>query len=163
MVTAPSQRGILTLMFDLYSFQHRLGVRLLGWSVPSMLIGGGLLFTGLPLLHGIGVQALIWGAIDAALAVSGIVGAVRGSRAYPDETGTIRKTMRLRRILRINTYLDVLYVAIGIALPLLFGADAFLLGNGIGVVIQGLFLFVFDLVHAQRLPATPPPWYDPTP
>jgi hypothetical protein len=64
-----------------------------------------------------------------------------------------REARNLRRILLINTGLDVLYVTGGIALALTLGADnPFWRGNGWGVVVQGGFLFAFDLFHALCAP-----------
>ncbi|MBN1978402.1 MAG: hypothetical protein JW918_13475 [Anaerolineae bacterium] len=64
-----------------------------------------------------------------------------------------REARNLRRILLINTGLDVLYVAGGVALALTLGADnPFWRGNGWSIVVQGGFLFCFDLLHALGVP-----------
>lgn len=152
---------MLLVVEDIVRVQHRVSVRLLAWSVPSVVLGGIALLLPAPLLQGIGLQALIWGAIDAALAAAGLVAAARRRRSYPDEQQQVRDTLRLRRTLLVNAGLDVLYIAGGSAMIVLLRADPFLLGNGIGVVIQGTFLLFFDLIHGLRLPAQPPTWYSP--
>ncbi len=56
----------------LWDFQAVLSRRLLLWSAFSVLIGGALLLVGTPFWRGFGVQALLWGAIDAAIAAFGL-------------------------------------------------------------------------------------------
>lgn len=128
-----------------------------------MVAGGVALLTSVPLIEGIGLQALIWGAVDALIAVAGIIGARRKRDRYPDETRAVRETLRLRRVLVINGVLDHLYLAAGIAIAVIFRPDAFLVGNGVGIVIQAVFLLFFDLIHAAQLPARPPAWYSAQP
>ncbi|HAX70778.1 MAG TPA: hypothetical protein DCY14_14295 [Anaerolineae bacterium] len=65
---------------------------------------------------------------------------------------TPKEIANLKRILLINTALDVLYVAGGIALILTFGAaNPEWRGHGWGIIVQGGFLFFFDLFHALKL------------
>ena len=60
-----------------------------------------------------------------------------------------KESAKLKRILLINTGLDVLYVTSGIALILTLGAnDIGWQGHGWGIIVQGGFLFFFDLYHA---------------
>ncbi|PWH12138.1 MAG: hypothetical protein DDG60_14705 [Anaerolineae bacterium] len=59
---------------------------------------------------------------------------------------------RLAKILWLNTGLDVLYVAAGVALIVTLGrSNLFWRGGGWGIIIQGGFLFFFDVVHAWQL------------
>jgi hypothetical protein len=92
------------------------------------------------------VQAIVWGAIDAALAWFGRRGARdKISRGAKDDP---RQARRFRTILLINAGLDVGYVAGGWAL--LRGARGRdeRTGMGLGIIIQGLFLLVYDSVLA---------------
>jgi len=58
-------------------------------------------------------------------------------------------------LLWINTALDVLYVAGGLILALAFGSRGMdWQGHGWGIVVQGAFLFLFDLIHAQSVPVS---------
>ena len=67
----------------------------------------------------------------------------------------LREERNLRRLLLINTGLDVLYVAGGVALALTLGAsNPTWRGHGWGIVVQGAFLFAFDLIHVRRVPRT---------
>ncbi|MBD3195111.1 MAG: hypothetical protein GF317_08660 [Candidatus Lokiarchaeota archaeon] len=90
------------------------------------------------LLRGILLQAFFWGLID------GLIGLFTYLRKKAFNLEKIKK------ILLINTYLDVVYVIIGIVL-ILIGFNLFLTGNGYGIIIQGLFLFVVDLLHYRHI------------
>ena len=128
------------------------------WSGLSVGAGVVLFLAGVPFWSGFGVQAAAWGTIDAAIALFG-GGAARRRRASmtdPLDDALLRREGRnLRRLLLINTGLDVLYVAGGVALALTFGAgDPTWRGHGWGIVVQGAFLFAFDLFHARQVPWT---------
>ena len=124
-----------------------------------MVIGGTLLLLGTPFWRGFGVQALLWGAIDAAIAAFGLRNTARQraaakQRAAAHDAASIeREARKLWRLLWINTGLDVLYIGGGILLALTAGReDLFLRGAGWGIVVQGSFLFLFDLIHARSVP-----------
>lgn len=140
-------------------FQRTLANRLLLWAGLNVVAGLGLLGSPDPFWRGLGVQALAWGAINAAIALIGRRAARQGrQRGGAGSQGEERAARSLRRLLWINTGLDVLYVAGGLALALVRGpGSAFLLGTGWGIVIQGAFLFLFDLVHALGVPQREPP------
>lgn len=137
--------------------------RLLWWSGFSLALGIGGIQTPWPLIQGIALQALIWGAVDAVIALVGVHGARSRSDRYPDHQREVTEALRLRKTLLVNGYLDILYLAVGSAVIILFYREMFPLGNGIGVVIQAIFLLVFDFGHARRLPSAPPSWYSPHP
>ena len=128
-----------------------------------MAVGALCLLTPWPAVQGFGLQALIWGTIDSIIALTALYTVYRRSRRYPDEYRDIAETARIRRLLRMNGRLDIVYVLGGIAIIALCRADPFFVGNGVGIVIQGSFLLLFDRSHASRLPSQEPPWYDPTP
>lgn len=122
-------------------------IRLLAWGAASVVAGTALLVLvavrrgaagGSPLLTSFAVQCAAWGAID--LAIAGF--AWRGL-APRDVTGATK----LDRLLWLNTGLDVGYVAVGVALAVAgwqLGRRLGLVGAGLGVVVQGLALFVLD-------------------
>jgi len=144
-----------TFSVDIWEFQDTLTRRLSWWSIGSLLAGAGMLFPGDAFWRGLGVQFLAWGAIDLAIAVFGSLGTRRRqAKLTPAELLSTQSKERasLAKILWINTGLDVLYVAGGLALALTLGAgDPFWRGGGWGIVIQGGFLFFFDLFHALKL------------
>jgi hypothetical protein len=146
----------------IWDFQLALTRRLWLWSALSVAAGIALVLAGDAFWRGFGLQAMVWGVIDAAIAWLGATSARRRRAAAPGGTEAARAEARkLRRLLWINTGLDVLYVAGGLILVATLGAqDPFAAGNGWGIALQGGFLFVFDLLHARATPmgdGPPPP------
>jgi hypothetical protein len=117
---------------------RRLGIALIAWSIVSIIVGIVLLLVPSSLIQGIGLQALLWGVIDALIA---LVGVLRNKEMSADKAA---------RFLRINVFLDVGYMVVGVLLMVFLWMDAFILGNGIGIIIQGAFLFVLDLYFYRR-------------
>ena len=140
----------------IWTLQARISRHLLAWSALSIAVGAVLLFA-VPFWRGVGVQGLVWGVIDAAIAGFGLV-QLRRKRGQPDADSaeiSIREARSLRRTLLINAGLDVLYVVGGVVLLTDLAAE-FARGNGVGIIIQGSFLLVFDTFYAlqvQRLGA----------
>lgn len=129
-------------------FQRLLAARLLIWSGVSVVAGGWLLLLGGAWLQGMGVQAVVWGVVDAAVALFALRSLGGQAARDPD-----MEAARLRRILQWNTALDGLYIAAGVLIVLMPGSsDAFWAGTGWGVIVQGGFLFCFDLIHVLRIP-----------
>ena len=73
---------------------RQLGMALIAWSITSIVIGIVLLLAPISVLHGIGLQALLWGIIDAVIAV---VGVFRNQEQSADKAA---------RFLRITPLLD---------------------------------------------------------
>ncbi len=138
----------------LWDFQDLLARRLLLWSALSITAGLLLLAFGDTFWRGFGIQAAAWGVIDAAIAYFGQRSAARQRAASRGDREVIgRAAAKLRRLLWINTGLDVLYVAGGVLLVNTLGrTDLFAAGNGWGVILQGGFLLIFDLLHALIVP-----------
>lgn len=117
--------------------------RLMRWGAASVIVGGALAVA--PRTRSFGLQTAMWGAVDVALALI-----ARRGRSVPS-----RRT--LRRVLLVNTALDIGYVATGASLAVRtpsFGgrlSPAAARGHGVAVVIQGAALFVIDLAAARRL------------
>jgi hypothetical protein len=145
----------------IWNFQRALTRRLYAWSAISMAVGIVLLLAGDAFWRGFGLQAVAWGVIDAAIAWFGSASTRKRRSPSPGGIDAARiEARKLRKLLWINTGLDVLYVAGGLILVATLGAqDPFAAGNGWGIVAQGGFLFVFDLLHACATPtgdALPP-------
>lgn len=139
----------------IWDFQDVLSRRLLLWSALSIITGALLVAFGASAWwHGFGVQALAWGAIDAAIALFGQLSARKRRAAGLGGPETFaREARNLRRLLWVNTGLDVLYLAGGVALIRTLGAqNPSAAGSGWGVIVQGGFLFIFDLLHALAVP-----------
>jgi len=137
---------------DIWQFQAQLAEKLLAWGGASMAGGIAVLLSGDRFWRGFGSQCVGWGVIDALIAAFGLRGA-RTKADTPDAHTPERQTRErttLRRILWINFGLDVGYITGGAALTQ-DKHDRFLRGVGWGIVVQGSFLFVFDLLHALLL------------
>jgi hypothetical protein len=149
--TSPVELAPTAYALAVHTFGRNVSLRLLLWSALSM-AGGALLWRrGAPFWRGVGAHAVGWGAIDALIALSGLR---PGRQPSPDPT---RAARNLRRLLWFNAVLDVGYMAGGVRLARGKGRDdANWRGQGWGIVVQGAFLFVFDLVHARRVPRPAP-------
>jgi hypothetical protein len=134
----------------LWRFQQRLTWLLLGWAAAGIGVGVALGRGGDPLRRGVGEQYVGWGVVNAMIAVIGRRGAMRQQSAAPDDLAARKRT--LSRLLWLNTGLDVLYVLGGRRLMRGRGAtDTLWRGRGLGIVLQGGFLFFFDLLNALAL------------
>ena len=149
--TSPAELTPTPYALAVHTFGRNVSLRLLLWSVLSMAVGGLFWRRGAPFWLGFGAQAVGWGAIDALIALSGL----RPGRQPPADP--TRAARNLRRLLWFNAALDVGYMAGGVWLARSKGRDdANWRGQGWGIVVQGAFLFVFDLVHARRVPRLAP-------
>jgi esterase/lipase len=142
---------------DLTQLRARIVRRLLAWASLNIGLAALLFAAGVgPLLRGLATQAAAWGTINAAIAL-GAAWVERRRATKGDEARSARDVTKdargLRRLLLLNTALDVLYVVAGISVALVPGATSALWrGHGWGIALQGAFLFVFDLIHAQSVP-----------
>jgi hypothetical protein len=140
---------------NIWEFSELLSRRLLSWNILNILIGLTLWLRS-PFWRGVGSQSIGWGLINSAIAIVG--GAVTHQRFknLPDPLSanvTSREARNLRRILWVNTFLDVLYILGGARFSQTQDkTDKLRQGIGAGIVIQGALLFVFDLVHARSVP-----------
>jgi hypothetical protein len=132
-------------------FEKSLGVQLLAWALVNILAGGLLQGFRSTFWRAVGWQSMGWGAVNAAIAFFGIRASERVSEKPP-----LQRAVHLRRILWVNAGLDVIYMVGGAVLA---GGrrrgGAKRRGTGVGILIQGGFLFVFDLVHALGLRRSP--------
>jgi hypothetical protein len=142
-------------MMDIWEFQQRLTNRLLKWAFSSLLIGSLLQLSRKPLFSGLGLQFTVWGAINAVIAII-------GSRLTQNRVHTIadphahevteRETRNLLRLLWINSVADIFYLLVGIGVARRKAEPRGMSqGHGFGIIIQGGFLLIFDLLHACLL------------
>jgi len=139
---------------NIWQYQQKISRQLLRWSALSVGLGVLMRFGG-KFWKGIGNQFIAWGAIDAAIALFGQIGARnRIDRMHNPGDLEIKRaeTRNLSLILWVNAGLDVLYVLGGWLWMRRDQGDGQARGNGIGVIVQGLFLLIFDLYHARNLP-----------
>ena len=136
---------------NIWAFQTSLSRRLLLWSMISIFGGLILQIPRSRFTNGMGIQFSTWGMIDAIIAVIGERTAIKRAASLPDPLakGIVdRESQKLYKILLVNTGLDIGYMLGGSAISLTKGkSDPGWRGHGIGIIIQGAFLFFFDLVH----------------
>lgn len=136
-------------------FQCRLSERLLVWSGLSLAAGALLIASNRPFWKAFGIQAAVWGLVDAGIAWLGRRDAREKATLGTAQAQPAAQARRLRRLLWLNTGLDVLYGAAGLSLVFTLGRnDLTWRGHGWGIILQGGFLFFFDLYHALRIPPT---------
>lgn len=118
--------------------KKRFGLPLVLWGAINMVLGILFLIPTSDLIKGVLLQSIFWGLIDGFLGL--------GIFLFKKDFNL----KKIKKILLINIYLDVGYVVIGLLLIFL-GGNAFLVGNGLGVIIQGIFLFFIDLIHYRHI------------
>ncbi|MFW9812825.1 MAG: DUF6992 family protein [Candidatus Thorarchaeota archaeon] len=127
-------------MSEVTELSQGIGKRLLIWSISSITFGI-VMYFGSPgtILGGIGLQAIIWGAIDAAIAAFIL---------FKQKEQSVEK---ITKTVSINIYLDVIYQIVGIIVIVLYLQNPFFVGNGVGVIIQGFFLLILDRSYHSAL------------
>ena len=140
---------------DIWTFQETLTRRLSWGAGISILLGLGMFLFRTSFWNGIAFQFLGWALIDLLIALAGGSAArKRKSRLGPGQALSTqpKEARNLGRILWINTALDVVYMLGGVLLAVLPGSSNPLwLGTGIGILLQGAFLFFFDWFHAVQV------------
>jgi len=136
---------------NIWDFNRALTRRLALVNVVNVLVGKRLLREQ-GIWYGIGTQAVGWGLINIGIAVFGRLSTARRLERLDnplDEQVMEQERRSLRRILLINTPLNLLYMWGGYRLAQSEKArqDSVMRGNGWGIIIQGAILFVNDLAH----------------
>lgn len=86
-----------------------------------------------------------WGYVNLVIALFGIRGAARNAKDFPNDTSKAQKEAgKMRRLLLINVPLDALYVIAGCWLFQRKSDKARNRGWGSAIIIQGIWLFVYD-------------------
>lgn len=138
---------------DIRQFQERLTAMLLGWATACIGAGIGFGRREEPFYKGVGEQFVGWGLVNGAIAAFGATAAKRRKRLPEADSAATRAAEKrtLARLLWLNTGLDVLYVLGGALLAGRGAPDERRRGRGLGIMIQGGFLFFFDSVNALLL------------
>ena len=96
-------------------------------------------------MNAIGFQFIIWGLIDSLIAIGpGIYRWIRNNEH-------IENLKKLKNILIVNAILHIGYVIIGFIIFIGFSESNQYNGHGLGVIIQGAFLAVFDTYYAIKI------------
>ncbi len=127
-------------MSEVDRLKHRAAKLLLTWSIASIAIGA-VLNLGSPnaIIEGIGLQAVIWGVIDAVIGLSILF------RQKEQSVEKIAKTVAA------SIRLDIIFQVAGLIVVLVFLQNPYYMGNGIGVIIQGFFLLLLDSNYMKSL------------
>lgn len=136
---------------NIWTFQQVLSRRLAQWAGVSIALGIPMVFAG-KFWRGVGGQFIGWALVNLGIAFFGSVSGERRRQSMrnPNASDAQSKERRnLSRLLWINTGLDVLYMVGGRWLTR--HKKKTMRGMGLGIIAQGLFLFVFDLYHALAL------------
>lgn len=128
--------------YDPFDHSDRAMNALLGWGGVSIAAGTGMLFSGNPRIQYAGIQNIAWGAIDSGLAFWAKSGNVNDRLQLSPR----QKTKNFRQAMWINGLLDVVYISVGYALYSK-GKNEKVKGSGVGVMVQGGFLFAFDWIN----------------
>ncbi len=139
---------------DSWQLQRTISHRLLILNVANIAAGIALLSRD-KLRRAIGTQAIAWGLINVSIALIGGLFNERRRATLPDPYRPEvmqRDAANLSRLLWFNTGLDVLYMIGGWVMARSKPGDDSRRGSGLGVILQGALLFLFDLFHAQRIP-----------
>lgn len=139
---------------NIWTFQKRISRYLFLWSGLSISAGIFMFLLKDIFWTGFASQAVVWGLIDGGIAVFGQRSAQKRRAKLSGKNPRLveaEETLTLRRTLQVNAVLDVIYVAVGLWLALA-RPEILLQGVGWGVVVQGAFLFAFDLIHVFLTP-----------
>ncbi|MDX2161579.1 MAG: hypothetical protein SF162_09660 [bacterium] len=142
-------------MMSIWSFQQVLSQRLLAWNIWNFTGGLLMLLSQNAFVQGVGSQFSGWAVINALIAIFGQNGAARRRATLADAETPERRAKEarnLRLILWVNAGLDLLYMLGGWRLLTRAHNRERLRGVGLGILLQGVFLFVFDVIHAQHVP-----------
>jgi hypothetical protein len=138
---------------NFFVFQRRALAPLLRWGIGSSLLGAGLLLVPRPFWRQFGLQAVSWGVIDVLLAMFGrrqaLVRAEQLAAGTLEESDIEREAATFERILLVNAGLDVGYIAAGGLTAAVFADHPDRRGIGVGILVQGLFLLLFDALLAR--------------
>lgn len=141
---------------NLYTYQQKTMPILLAWGLGSVVAGFIWRRDRSKLLYGMGSQFIAWGAVDASIAALAIANAVKKSGQV--ESGEIpprehyRQAEQFRRIVWLNALLDIGYMLFGIRFTRRNAGDRQRRGTGWGIIVQGAFLFVWDILLALFVP-----------
>lgn len=139
---------------DIWTFQNSITRRLIWWAWISITLGAiGFLLVG-DFWRGMALQFFGWGFVNLGIAHFGNIN-LQKRLSKLDEKGrkaaVPNETRKLSKLLWANTGLDVMYMLGGAALARFISPEPFWVGTGIGIFIQGLFLFFFDWLHARQV------------
>ena len=138
-------------MINIWTFQAAISRRLAQWAAVSFALGAAMA-PGRAFWRAVGGQFMGWAVVNLAIAFFGSRAADGRYRTLPaPEAPAVQaeEARKLSRLLWINAGLDIAYMTAG--RWLMRSDKPARRGMGLGILLQGAFLFVFDVCHALRL------------
>jgi hypothetical protein len=149
------QQTTVKKKINIWQYQYLLTKRMAFWGVGSFATGIPMIFME-PFLRGFGLQAMIWGAINMGIAVFAALRITKRRENSPDPADreiVAAEATKLRKLLILMIRCDFIYLLIGLLIIFIGGRkDAWWMGTGISVFVQGLFLLGFDWYHVKEMP-----------
>jgi hypothetical protein len=140
---------------NFYQYQRKRLLILLGWGLANTLVGLGGLFTKNKFWRQFWLQCLSWGAVDALIAGFGLRMQTEKLKDYPPSAPeqtlpeSVKKDITsYHKVLFVNVFLDLVYILSGeiIRRKNKTSKRPDRQGIGLGFIVQGLFLFIYDLL-----------------
>jgi hypothetical protein len=138
-------------VINIWTFQAAISRRLAQWSAVSFALGAAMAL-GRAFWRAVGGQFMGWAVVNVAIAFFGSRAADARYHTLPNpEAPAVQaeEARKLSRLLWINAGLDIIYMAAG--RWLMRGDKPARRGMGLGIILQGAFLFIFDVYHALML------------
>ena len=138
-------QGNLSYLMFFKDIEIEISFMLLVWGLISIVGGLTFIYFDNPFMDAVGFQFIVWGSIDALIAI------------FPSVIKTLKKEKKeqnlnkLKNILLINSFLDLGYIMVGCLIFIGFFEINQYNGHGVGVIIQGSFLAVFDTFYALKI------------
>lgn len=126
--------------------------QLLFWAGLSLGVGIPMLLSSREWVRAFGGMTVAWAIVNAIIAVVSLLSVQRKARQHASSETIAGWMRRLVRLLWFNAGLDVVYVLVGVGLLWWDPANRMLNGFGWAVILQSVFLLLFDTWHAVRLP-----------
>ncbi len=139
---------------NLFTYQRQRLALLLGWGLVSSMFGLVQQLNPRLFWRQFGLQALLWGVIDAVIAQIGRLSTSRKALRLAQGDLSQQEIQKEGRnfwwILLVNAGLDISYIVTGGLLGLR-STETAIQGTGWGVLVQGLWLFLFDSFLANEV------------
>lgn len=146
-------------MHDAWHFNRTVTRNLLTWAAVSTIGGALLMLTrrDSAFARGVGMQAVGWAAVNALIGGIGNRAAAHREATLADAhtpARNLKEARSLSRLLWINAGLDVLYMLGGARFAAQKPDDAARVGTGVGIIVQGAALCLFDIAHGLAIRPT---------
>jgi hypothetical protein len=160
-LTEQQRREIVPAQPSIWRFYEKLSRRLIAWNIVNF--GTGVVLQAFTSFwRGVGAQAIGWSAVNLAIGFFGQRGNERRA-AQPEAHAPermAREARNIRAFLWLNAGLDILYMLGGLSWARRAaqkgGQNAeFQRGMGMGIVVQGGLLLIWDVINALIVPRYP--------